>query len=196
LGLERTPTAAARGYDEPPLVTDTPLEELGGSWGAVVFWHSLEHLAAPTAALRKTAELLVAGGLLIVSMPNAASLQARLFADEWLALDLPRHLTHVPPRALLAALEDTGFRVERVSFWRGGQVMIGWLHGLVGSLPGQPSLYDALRRPEARCRRMSKLSTVGVLLAGATLTPVAAALAAVEIMMRRSGTVYVEARRV
>jgi len=28
--------------------------------------------------------------------------------------------------------------------------VFGWVHGLVGKLPGHPDLYDAIRRSEAR----------------------------------------------
>ena len=85
-------------------------------------------------------------------MPNPDSLQARAFGDRWLHLDLPLHLVHVPAPALLARLRALGLRVERVSYLRGGQVVFGWLHGIVGLLPGHPDLYDAIRRPEARRR--------------------------------------------
>ena len=55
-----------------------------------------------------------------------------------------------PAAALTARLRALGLTVDRVSHWRGGQVVFGWLHGLVGTLPGRPDLYDAIRRPEAR----------------------------------------------
>ena len=34
--------------------------------------------------------------------------------------------------------------------------MFGWLHGLVGMLPGHPDLYDAIRRCEARQDQVSR----------------------------------------
>ena len=102
--------------------------------------------------------MLAPGGVLVVAVPNAGSLQARLLGERWLALDLPRHLVHLPAEALLERLRSLGLTVERVSFWRGGQVVFGWLHGLVGALPGRPDLYDAIRRPEARSRPISARS--------------------------------------
>ena len=69
---------------------------------------------------------------------------------------LARARPAAPPRpragagADRAAASELGLRVERVSYLRGGQVVFGWLHGIVGSLPGHPDLYDAIRRPEAR----------------------------------------------
>ena len=117
-----------------------------GAWSAVIFWHSLEHLRQPVRALRHAADLLVPGGVLIIAVPNAASLQARLFGDRWLALDLPRHLVHITPPALLSQLTTWGSGSSKSSYLRGGQVLFGWLHGLVGRLPGHPDLYDAIRR--------------------------------------------------
>ena len=74
----------------------------GGSHGgrgalrAIVFWHSLEHLPAPGAAIDHAARRLMPRGVLLVAVPNTASLQARVFGDRWFHLDLPRHLVHLP----------------------------------------------------------------------------------------------------
>lgn len=171
------------------------IADVDGEWAAIVFWHSLEHLRAPGAALDRAAGLLAPGGILAVAVPNADSLQARAFGDRWLALDLPRHLVHVPARALLERLRAAGLRIERVSHLRGGQVLFGWLHGLVGLLPGAPDLYDAIRRPAARRRPLSPAARAAALAAGALALPVAAAGALAEVAARRGGSVYVEARR-
>ena len=69
---------------------------------AIVFWHSLEHLRDAGAALDHAASLLDPDGVVVIAMPNPASLQARAFGDRWLALDLPRHLVHVPARGAAA----------------------------------------------------------------------------------------------
>lgn len=186
-GLER----ASRRSD----VRDDSLEEVEGVWGAVVFWHSLEHLPEPGRAIREAARLLGPGGLLVVAVPNTASLQARVFGDGWLHLDPPLHLVHLSERAVRSRLAACGFDVERVSHVRGGQIVIGWLHGLVGLLPGDLRLYQALRRPEARDRPLSAGRRAAALAAGVLLLPVAVAASTLEIALRRSGTVYVEARR-
>jgi SAM-dependent methyltransferase len=167
-----------------------------GPWAAVVFWHSLEHLPDPGERVASLSATLQPDGVVVISMPNLDSLQARAFGDRWLHLDLPRHLVHVPAPALIERLRAGGLRVERVSHLRGGQVVFGWLHGLVGMLPGRPDLYDAIRRPEARSAPLGGGSRLAALAAAALLLPVAATLAAVEAALRRGGTVYVEARRV
>jgi len=73
--------------------------------------------------------------------------------------------------------------------------VIGWLDGLVGSLPGDLRLYQTLRHPAARSAPVSDRERAQTLAAGVGLLPLAAACAGVEIALRRGGTVYVEARR-
>jgi SAM-dependent methyltransferase len=189
LGLER-------GATDNPAMRDAEVGELDHGWAAIVFWHSLEHLRDPDAALTAAAERLLPGGLLIVAVPNLDSIQARVFGARWLALDLPRHLTHMTSSALTLRLRGLGLDPRRISHWRGGQSVFGWLHGLVGALPGRPNLYDALRRPAARMAAQTDAAPRSYALAAAVaLLPVAAAAAALETVIHRGGTVHVEARR-
>jgi SAM-dependent methyltransferase len=187
LGLER-----ASGRED---VREAEITDLEDEWSAVIFWHSLEHLLAPAAAIAHAAAVLTPGGVLLVAVPNTASLQARAFGDRWFHLDLPRHLVHLPARALTRRVRELGLSVTRESHWRGGQAVFGWLHGLVGTLPGRPDLYDAIRRPEARSRPMPGRRRALALSAGVLLFPLAAAATAIEVAVRRGGTVYIEARR-
>lgn len=185
VGLEPEPTRSDIRSDD--------VVEVDGTWSAVVFWHSLEHLPNAAAALAHAARLLPNGGVIVIAIPNFESLQARLFGQGWLPLDLPRHRVHIPGRALTARLEELGLEVTLVSSWRGGQVAFGWVHGLTGLLPGLPDLYDAIRKPAARQRRTNSLGRVLALVAAAALLPLALACTAVEVLTRRGGTIYVEA---
>jgi SAM-dependent methyltransferase len=171
------------------------VDEEEKAWSAVVFWHSLEHLPQPAASLEEAVCLLAPDGVLVIAVPNSDSLQARAFGGRWLHLDPPRHLVHLTSRALRDRLEELGLSVERVSYLRGGQVVFGWLHGLVGLLPGNPSLYDAIRRPQARSARISSRRRAAIVLAAVLLLPLALAATALEFCSRRGGTVYVEARQ-
>jgi hypothetical protein len=179
-----------------PDVGELDVSDVDGSWAGIVFWHSLEHLPRAGQALDYAASILAPGAVMVLALPNAESFQASLFGDRWLALDVPRHLVHVPASALLDRLTALGLRIERVSYLRGGQVAFGWLQGLVGVLPGRPDLYDAIRRPEARREPLSGPRRAAALVAGGLLLPVAAACAGAEAALRHGGTVYVEARRV
>jgi SAM-dependent methyltransferase len=189
VGLERDPGDA-------PGVVAGEIADVGTPQAAVVLWHALEHLPDPAGALRDAAYRLAPGGLLVVAVPNAASLQARLFGDRWFGLDVPRHLFHFPAAALTARLRELGLRVTGVSHLRGGQILFGWLHGLVGALPGHVDLYDAIRRPGARRRPLTAPARAAALAAAVLVAPVALAGAALEVLLRRGGTVMVEAVKV
>jgi SAM-dependent methyltransferase len=188
VGLERVTT-------RPDIRAEDILDVRERDWSAIVFWHSLEHLREPAAALAHAAGLLRPRGVLVVAAPNADSLQARAFGDRWLALDLPRHLVHLPAAALLRRLAELELRVTRVSYLRGGQVVFGWLHGLVGTVPGAADLYDAIRRADARRTPVSPGERGAAIAAGAALLPVAVLAGAAEVALRRGGSVYVEAVR-
>lgn len=189
VGLERGPASDSA-------MRDAEVDELDEQFAAIVFWHSLEHLRDPGGALAAAAERLLPGGVLIVAVPNSSSVQARAFGEHWLALDLPRHLTHLTARTLTLRLQGLGLRIGRISHWRGGQSVFGWLHGFVGALPGRPNLYDALRRPAARMAAQTDAAPrIYALAAAVALLPVAAAAAALETVIHRGGTVHVEARR-
>jgi hypothetical protein len=96
----------------------------------------------------------------------------------------------------VSAIEAAGFRVMRVSYLRGGQVVFGWLHGLVGKFfPGHPDLYDAIRRSEARQAAQSPLFRLYTLAAAVITLPAALVATGFEVAARAGGTIYVEARR-
>ncbi len=185
-GVEREPSGDG--------VVAGDVRELDGEWAAIVFWHSLEHLRDAGAALEHAVGLLAPGAVLVIAIPDRSALQARAFGERWLALDLPRHLVHVPGAALLASIRGHGLELVRVSHWRGGQVVFGWLHGLVGALSGI-DLYDAIRRPAARRARLGAGRRALALALAVALAPVALAAAAVEVAAGRSASLYVEARR-
>lgn len=175
---------------------DPGVEANAGNWAGMVFWHTLEHLPDPGARVDALPSELQADGVVLIAVPNRGSLQARAFGDRWFHLDIPRHLTHLTAGALVGRLRALGLKVERVSHLRAGQIVFGWLQGLLGSLPGHPDLYDAIRRPAARNRTLSPIRRLALLATAAALVPLALLLSAVEALAGRGGTVYVEARHV
>lgn len=84
------------------------------TFDVVLMNHSLEHLFSPTEALRMVFSLLKEDGLLVVTVPNAGSLEARLFGRWWFHWDPPRHLYHFDRKSLTALLRHTGFSVLRL----------------------------------------------------------------------------------
>ena len=138
----------------------TSAAELPGEYDALVFQHSLEHVADPGNDLAAARGLLRNGGLLLVSLPNFGSWQRRRFGARWFHLDLPRHRTHFSPRGLRLLLRREGFAPLVVATSTS-------IDGLPGSL--QYRLFG--RRPLDR-----GLGRYGVIAISLALVPVSALL--------------------
>lgn len=119
-GVEIDPHAASMARDRlgcEILVGDyeeVPIED--ARFDVVRFCHSLEHLRSPKRALQKAHRILGSTGLVWIEIPNAASLERRLFGAHWFGWSLPRHLYHFTPGTLGRLLAQTGFRPIRLSF--------------------------------------------------------------------------------
>ncbi len=121
-----------------------PLDE--ASFDLVVFWHVLEHLPDPAAALRRASELLKNGGLLALAVPNHGSFQARRFGRHWLHLDLPRHLHHFELTTLRALVAEAHLKPCRTSTRAFEQDVFGFVQSFLNAVtPGRPNrLYSRL----------------------------------------------------
>jgi SAM-dependent methyltransferase len=80
----------------------------------VVGFMVLEHLHDPVTALQQLHAWVRPGGWLVLSVPNAASVDFRFFRENWYSLELPRHLFHFTPRTLRATLMHSGWQVQRI----------------------------------------------------------------------------------
>jgi len=82
-----------------------------GRFDVVTAFHVLEHVPDPVAMIQRMLGWLAPDGLLIVEVPNAGGLGARIFGKAWSGLELPRHLSHFSPETLTRAVEQAGGRV-------------------------------------------------------------------------------------
>lgn len=117
-GVEPSPAAcvaaAARGIDARcgTLMTVALEPE---RYDAAVFRHSLEHTNDPVDALRIVRAALRPGGLVLITVPNFGSWQARRCRSFWFHLDLPRHRCHFTAASLERALRTADLEVVSVS---------------------------------------------------------------------------------
>jgi SAM-dependent methyltransferase len=82
------------------------------SFELVTCWDSLEHTYDPGFVLREAQRLLKPGGWLYIKVPHPECLEARLWRQDWVGYDLPRHLYHFTPRRLKGCMEQQGFVID------------------------------------------------------------------------------------
>jgi SAM-dependent methyltransferase len=161
------------------------------SFDVVIFWQSFEHVPDPATALATAARVLRPGGILVVSVPNAASWQARWAGPAWFHWELPRHLYHFAPDTLAATCARAGFVVERVSHTNWEQNPFGWTQSILNRLGFPPNrLFQGMRasRPGVTPGRAERLLFLPLLALGFLL-------AGLEALARRGGTITLVARR-
>jgi SAM-dependent methyltransferase len=162
-----------------------------GSLDAVTLWHVLEHLDDPGAALAQIATWLAPGGVLLVGVPNLASLQARLGGERWYHLDVPRHRVHFTPAGVDALLRANNFAPIRTYHVLAEHNPFGMWQSLVSRVTTHPSyLYNLLKRNAPA--RSPDLAITALAL---PLAPVAALAEYAAGLAKRGGTIAVLARR-
>jgi hypothetical protein len=80
-------------------------------------FHVLEHLYDPPLYIEAAHALLSPHGRLIVQVPNAASWQFLMLGENWIGVDVPRHLVTFRASDIEALLESYGFEIVRRKFF-------------------------------------------------------------------------------
>jgi 2-polyprenyl-3-methyl-5-hydroxy-6-metoxy-1,4-benzoquinol methylase len=88
-----------------------------GSFHLVTLWHVLEHVPAPRPFLERLHDVTGPGGVLVVEVPDHASLARRLQGESWIGYDTPRHAVAYEPGTLNRMLAETGWRVKQLRRW-------------------------------------------------------------------------------
>ena len=177
--------------DKIPIATD--LNDLGipGRVDCVTLWHTLEHLEDPVKTLthlRKTCTPRV----VIATVPNFNSWQARFTGPAWMHLDIPRHLYHFTDRSLTETFEAAGFRVTDLNYGELEYDIIGWSQSLLNvAFKGQNEFFAIM---SGRFEGRRTLSSHLQFFSGVVLSLLAIAPAWLERRTNRSGTLVVVAQ--
>jgi hypothetical protein len=152
----------------------------------------LEHLADPHGTLTALREHLRPDGVLIVSVPNFAGWDARLFGRRWFHLDVPRHRFHFEPGTLFGLLDSCGFEIIHKTQFSWEYNPFDLLQSTLNLALKPNHLYRLLRRGESPFR--APLATAVSLAAATFLSPAAIALSAVSALLGHGASLTAVAR--
>ena len=167
-----------------------------GFFDAVTMWQSLEHFETPAAGLKEVRRVLSETGVLILSVPNIASAEYRLFQTRWFHLDLPRHLYHFSPATLNRLLEQSGFRIVETDFHSFEYNPYSLLQTIMNVFtPDLNFFYNLVKRNKIRGKRtVLNMAATGFALVFFTIP--AFCLSYVFSFLKRSGVIHVYAEKI
>jgi len=194
-GVEASDAAAARARARGLQVAVGNLEDLPfppASFSTITLYQVLEHLAHPRLTLTSLRGKLRPDGTLIVSVPNFAGLDARLFGKRWFHLDVPRHRVHFEPGTLTGLLDSCGFAIIHATRLSWEYNPFSLLQSTLNLALKPNHLYRLLRRGASPWR--APLATAASLAAAAILTPAALAVATLAALLGHGASLTVVAR--
>jgi 2-polyprenyl-3-methyl-5-hydroxy-6-metoxy-1,4-benzoquinol methylase len=135
-----------------------PATFVGERFDVVTLDQVIEHTTDPVAFLRGVHEVVRPGGNVIISTPNSAGLNARLFGRRWMHWHVPYHLQQFSHRSLATAAAAAGLEAVRIrTLTNSDWLRLQLLHTLTRPQPGARSaLWDPGRaeRPLGRMLRL------------------------------------------
>ncbi len=80
------------------------------------FTHVFEHLPDLKVSLNEVQRVLKKGGLLIIDVPNVASVEQKIFGKYWSGWAPPLHLFHFSPSIIKKILNENGFEIIKIIY--------------------------------------------------------------------------------
>jgi SAM-dependent methyltransferase len=87
------------------------IQSATGTYDAILFNHSLEHMTDPEATLKRCADLLAPDGTVLIHVPNMAARDFAEFRQDWFGLHAPYHFAVPSRRGMEMMSSRCGFKV-------------------------------------------------------------------------------------
>jgi 2-polyprenyl-3-methyl-5-hydroxy-6-metoxy-1,4-benzoquinol methylase len=80
-------------------------------YDAITLWHVLEHVHDLQGYVLQLKKILKPNGRLLIAVPNYTSKDGAIYAENWAAYDVPRHLYHFSPKSMKWLIEKHGLKL-------------------------------------------------------------------------------------
>ena len=143
LGVERDDKSVnhARNMLGNDVMSDSISEDVfENNFDLIILFQVLEHVERPVFLLKKCKKMLKTNGKMIISVPNIESWQSKLTKQNWLHLDVPRHLNHFTKDSLNFYLEQLNLSIVSVSYQSFEHDIFGWIQSLLNCLGFEKNL--------------------------------------------------------
>ncbi len=87
------------------------LQNYQGGADIITLWHVLEHIHDARGIIKTLQQIMAPEAYLIIAVPNYQSFDAKIFKQNWVAFDAPRHLYHFTPETMTLFLESMNFQI-------------------------------------------------------------------------------------
>jgi SAM-dependent methyltransferase len=188
--VETAPDRAAYAREVYGLEVNSEFYSSGNIFGmrfdALTLFHVLEHLPVPKPLLQHLIDdNLAPGGLVVIEVPNFRSWQSGISGNQWIHLDVPRHLSHFTPERLDGFLRELGLKPVKKGFYSLHLGVLGMVDSLLKGLGYKGNIIYELKNKKSK----SLLVKIALLLPFAIVTEWLASL------FGRGGVVRIYARR-
>lgn len=159
------------------------------SFDVVTMWHTLEHFQNPREIVEKASEMLAPDGVLLIAVPNYGGFQAQMFQQNWLHLDVPRHLFHFNFASLETLLKQTGLKIK----WHRNQEfeydLLGWSQSALNAIFATPNVF--FKSLSAQTNGISSAEVALNLVFGTAFSALALPAVPLSALLKKGGTLVV-----
>ena len=83
-------------------------------YDVVTMWHVLEHIYYPQSYIKKIYKILKKDGVIIIAVPNCNSYDAKKYKENWVAYDLPIHVSHFRKKDIYNIANKNNLKLKHV----------------------------------------------------------------------------------
>jgi 2-polyprenyl-3-methyl-5-hydroxy-6-metoxy-1,4-benzoquinol methylase len=153
--VETSPDRAAYARNVYGLDVSTAFYTTGSifniSFDAISLFHVLEHLPQPVVLLAQLVkDNLDDKGIVIVEVPNIRSWQSRIAKENWIHLDVPRHLHHFSPERLDKFLSDIHLKSIKTTFFSFHLGVLGMVDSLLKKFGHKKNIIFELKNHKSK----------------------------------------------